>query len=177
MTTQVIVLNGGSSSGKSSLVRALQTVLPEPWLAFSIDGFVELLPVPMRDALVSDDGDVHVGPEFSRLEAAWREGVAATVRAGAPALIDDVFLGGPDSQQRWRKSLAGLDVLWVGVRCEPAVAAERERGRGDRPPGMARKQAELVHRGVEYDLVVDTTHTEPADCARTVARAVSDGCP
>jgi len=179
VTTEVIVLNGGSSSGKSSLVRALQEMLPGPWLAFAIDGFVELLPASMRDALVSDDGDVHVGPEFRRLEAAWREGVAATVRAGARVLIDDVFLGGPDSQERWRKSLAGLDVLWVGVRCEPAVAAEREIVRGDRPRGMARKQAEAVHRGVEYDLVVDTTHTESPECARTIAAAValSDGSP
>lgn len=177
MTTQVIVLNGGSSSGKSGLVRCLQAVLPEPWLAFSIDGFIGLLPASLQASLVSDDGEVQVGPEFRRLEQAWREGVAATVRAGARAVIDDVFLGGPESQDRWRRTLAGLDVLWVGVRCEAAVAAGREIARGDRPPGMAEKQAELVHQGVEYDLVVDTTHTESLECARTIARAVSDGSP
>ncbi|KJY30199.1 hypothetical protein VR45_28250, partial [Streptomyces sp. NRRL S-495] len=35
--TQVIVLNGGSSSGKTTLARALQNLLPDPWLAFSVD--------------------------------------------------------------------------------------------------------------------------------------------
>ncbi|MGW1926913.1 phosphotransferase-like protein, partial [Streptomyces massasporeus] len=34
MTTQMIILNGGSSAGKSGIVRCLQAVLPDPWLAF-----------------------------------------------------------------------------------------------------------------------------------------------
>jgi chloramphenicol 3-O phosphotransferase len=87
-------------------------------------------------------------------------------------IVDDVFLGGAASQDRWREPLAGLDVLWVGVRCEAAVAAGREIVRGDRAPGMAEKQAEVVHQGVVYDLEVDTTHTEALDCARTIAAAV-----
>jgi chloramphenicol 3-O phosphotransferase len=29
--TQLIVLNGGSSSGKSGIVRCLQAMLPDPW--------------------------------------------------------------------------------------------------------------------------------------------------
>jgi len=175
MATQVIVLNGGSSSGKTGIVRCLQAVLPEPWLAFAIDTFVDSMPASLRDSLVSSDGGVHVGPEFTRLEAAWREGVAATVRAGARVVIDDVFLGGAESQERWRKPLVGLDVLWVGVRCEAAVAAGREIARGDRVRGMAEQQVELVHRGVEYDVEVDTAHTESLDCARTIAAAVLSG--
>ncbi len=103
------------------------------------------------------------------LEAAWTAGVAATARAGAPVIVDDVFLSGPASQQRWREALYGLDVLWVGVRCDPAEAAARERARGDRATGMAADQAVRVHRGVHYDLEVDTTRTPPDACARTVA--------
>ncbi|MHC3472095.1 chloramphenicol phosphotransferase CPT [Streptomyces sp. 7R007] len=175
MTTQVIVLNGGSSSGKSGIVRCLQAVLPEPWLACAIDAFVASLPASLQAALVSADGGVHVGPEFRALQTAWQEGVAATARAGARVVIDDVFLGGTHSQEGWRKALGGLDVLWVGVRCEPAVAAGREIARGDRVPGMAERQAELVHRGVVYDVEVDTTRAESLECARTIAAAVLSG--
>ena len=42
--TQVIVLNGGSSSGKSSIARALQDVLPGRWLTFGTDVLAEALP-------------------------------------------------------------------------------------------------------------------------------------
>lgn len=63
-------------------------------------------------------------------------------------------------------------MLWVGVRCESAVAAGREVARGDRVRGMAVSQAEVVHQGVVYDLEVDTTHTESLVCARTIAAHV-----
>jgi Chloramphenicol 3-O-phosphotransferase len=173
VTTEVIVLNGGSSSGKSGIVRCLQAVLPDPWLALGTDTLVDAMPASMRSSdagiAFAPDGEVIVGPEFRTLEAAWIEGVAAMARAGARVIVDEVFLGGADSQQRWRKALGGLRVLWVGVRCDGAVAAGREVARGDRVIGMAASQAEVVHRGMVYDLEVDTTRAESMECARAIA--------
>lgn len=167
------MLNGGSSSGKSGIVRCLQAVLPDPWLAVGVDTLIQAMPASMQstDAGIefAANGEVSVGPQFRTLEAVWMEGVAAMVRAGARVIVDDVFLGGAASQRRWQKALAGLDVLWVGVRCASAVAAGREVARGDRVQGMAASQAEVVHRDVVYDLEVDTTQTESLACARTIA--------
>lgn len=177
MTTQVIVLNGGSSSGKSGIVRCLQAVLPDPWLALGVDALVEAMPAAMRSSDTgiefAADGGVNVGREFRTLQKAWQAGVAQMVRAGARVIIDDVFLGGASSQGDWRRALAGLDVLWVGVRCDAKVAQGREIARGDRVPGMAASQADLVHRGVAYDVEVDTTHTEALACARAIAARVA----
>jgi chloramphenicol 3-O phosphotransferase len=174
--TEVIVLNGGSSSGKSGIVRCLQAVLPDPWLALGTDTLVDALPAAMRasDAGIefAPDGEVTVGPEFRTLEAAWIEGIAAMARAGARVVVDEVFLGGADSQRRWQQALRGVEVLWVGVRCDSAVAAGREVARGDRVTGMAASQAESVHRGVIYDLEVDTTRAESMECARAIAARV-----
>lgn len=176
VTTQMIILNGGSSSGKSGIVRCLQTVLPHPWLALGTDTFVEAMPASLRasDAGIEcgPDGEVIVGSEFRTLEAAWIEGVAAMARAGARVIVDEVFLGGADSQARWLKATHDLRLLWVGVRCDSAVAAGREVARGDRISGMAVSQADLVHRGVTYDVEVDTTRTEAMECARTIATYV-----
>ena len=177
MAIQVIVVNGGSSSGKSGIVRCLQAVLPEPWLAIGVDVFVQALPVSLQasDAGIDigADGAVSVGAQFRALEAAWMRGVAAMARAGARVVVDDVFLGGAASQARWREALTGLAVLWVGVRCDSSVLEGRELARGDRVPGMAAAQADLAHRGVVYDLEVDTTRTESVDCARTIAARVA----
>lgn len=173
MKTQVIVLNGGSSAGKSGIVRCLQAILPDPWLAFGTDTLVGAMPASMRssDAGIecAPDGQVIVGPEFRALESAWIEGIAAMGRAGARVIVDEVFLGGAESQQRWQKALGELRVLWVGVRCDSAIAAGREVARGDRVPGMAAYQAEVVHQGIVYDLEVDTSHAESMECARTIA--------
>jgi chloramphenicol 3-O phosphotransferase len=58
----------------------------------------------------------------------------------------------------WSDSLSGLDVVWVGIRCSADVAEERERLRRDsRYAGLARSQADLVHRDMTYGLEIDTT--------------------
>ena len=165
------MLNGGSSSGKSGIARCLQAVLPDPWLVFGVDTLIQAMPVASRLSGIefAPDGAVLVRPEFRALEAAWIEGIAAMARAGARIVVDEAFLGGAASQQRWLTALGALQVLWVGVRCDGAVAAAREIARGDRITGMAASQAELVHQGVRYDLQVDTTHTEALPCAQAIA--------
>ncbi|MGW6447926.1 chloramphenicol phosphotransferase CPT [Lentzea sp. NPDC055074] len=179
-SAQVIVLNGGSSSGKSGIARCLQAVLPQAWLAIGVDTLIDVMPARLR--LGSEGigfpegdlgGDVSVGAEFRLLEDAWMAGVAAMVRAGARVIVDDVCLGGAESRRRWETALAGFDVLWVGVRCDAAVAAGRELARGDRVAGMAEAQAELVHRGMSYDVEVDTAKAEAVECARVIAAQVA----
>jgi chloramphenicol 3-O phosphotransferase len=171
----VIVLNGGSSSGKSGIARCLQALLPDPWLALGTDTLVAAMPASMRagDGIeFGPDGEVSVGPEFRSLEAAWIEGVVAMARAGARVIVDEVFLGGADSQRRWQKAMGDLPVLWVGVKCDSAIATDREVARGDRTIGMAASQADVVHLGVVYDLEVDTAHVESMECARAIAAHV-----
>lgn len=178
----VIVLNGGSSSGTTTVARALQDVLlPRPWLVLGVDDLVAALPSawrgPQAEGIVfAEGGAVSVGEGFRALEAAWMAGVAATARAGAPVLVDDVFLGGAASQRRWEHALDGLAVLWAGIHCAPGTAAAREALRPERVPGMARSQAHLVHEGVRYDVEVDTSGGGPQECARRIA-ALVPGCP
>lgn len=95
-------------------------------------------------------------------------GIAPMAVAGAHVLVEDNFVGGPASQQRRREALQGTTVGWIGVRCAPDVAATREAARGDRVPGMAARQAELVHTGILYDLEVDTGARTPAELALVV---------
>lgn len=173
----MIILNGGSSSGKSGIVRCLQAVFQQPWLAFGVDSLVDAMPPSMQtsDAGIKfdTDGGVNVGPEFRTLQAAWMEGIVGMARAGAHVIVDDVFLGGAASQQEWQKVLGDMTVLWVGVRCDSTVAASREIARGDRVRGMAAAQADVVHEGVIYDVEVDTTHTESLACAQVIAAHVN----
>ena len=176
MTVQVIVLNGGSSSGKSSLARELQNILPGAWLTLGVDTFIEALPPALQasDAGISfgPDGQVETGEIFRRLDRAWSRGVGEMARSGANIIVDEVFLGGATSQARWLKALEGLSVLWVGVKCDTTLAEKRELERVDRAAGMARLQAESVHRGVRYDLEVDTSHTSTSACAEQIAALV-----
>jgi chloramphenicol 3-O phosphotransferase len=174
--TTVIVLNGASSSGKSSIARALQRLLPEPYLSFGTDTLLDALPSAMADdetgISVATDGTVSVGPGFRRLERAWFAGLTAIARDGVGLIIDEVFLEGGEAQRRVHERLSGLDILWVGVHCDLDVATAREALRPDRSIGMARSQALIVHHGMEYDVDVNTTHATAAECAAVIAAAV-----
>lgn len=172
MSARVIILNGASSSGKTTLAHALQDALPGNWLHFGIDDLVAALPAK----LLSGDriefgaaGQVSVGASFRDLERAWMAGLAATAQAGASLIIDDVFLSGRAAQQRWLNALGDLPVLWGGVHCPAAIAQAREEQRPDRTAGMHAQQAQVVHRGVLYDLEVETS----AKDAPTLAREIS----
>lgn len=173
MRPRVIVLNGGSSAGKSSLVRELQIVLAEPWIAFGVDSLISVMPPRMLtgpDGLdIAADGSISVGPGYRAIADAWREGIGAIARAGAHVILDMVFLDGAADQAVWREKLHGVPVYWVGVRCAAAVAAAREAARGDRVRGMALSQADRVHRGVVYDDEVDTTTATSRECAQAIA--------
>jgi chloramphenicol 3-O phosphotransferase len=180
--TQVIVLNGGSSSGKSSIARALQEVLPGLWLTFGTDVLAEALPGrgddPRSGLVLEPDGTVTVTPAFRAIEEIWYQGLAVMASRGARLILDEVFLAGGAGQQRLRALLGGLDVLWAGVHCDPLVAANREAARPDRIPGMAVAQAIAVHAGVVYDVGVDTTDCSAIACAHRIAEvALAPGSP
>ena len=175
--TQVIVLNGGSSSGKSSIARALQEVLSGQWLTFGTDVLAEALPGrgedPRSGLVLEPDGTVTVKPEFRAVEEIWYQGLAVMASRGAFLILDEVFLAGGAGQQRLRALLVGLDVLWAGVHCDPLEAASREAARPERVRGMAMTQAVTVHSGVVYDVEVDTTDCSAVACARRIADAVA----
>ena len=190
----IIVLNGTSSSGKTSLALALQDELLDSWLVFGTDTLISALPLALvdihsaatitarprdhdvRDGGISFDaeGVVTVGAEYRRLEASWLTGLAAIASSGTRLILDEVFLDGESSQERFRQSLHGCRIAWIGVTCDHHVATQRELRRGDRVVGMVEQQSPLVHDGVVYDLVVDTTVHTPAEVALRIVNFLRD---
>jgi chloramphenicol 3-O phosphotransferase len=172
---EVIVLNGGSSSGKSTLAVGLQRRLAGTWLTLGVDDLIRAISYGPSDTEVAGsiefrpDGSLVISDTFRRAEASWYEGLAAIARAGTGVIVDEVFLDGGTSQARLGTALEGLHVLWVGVRCHPDVAEAREIRRGDRNRGMARNQADRVHQDVTYDVIVDTTDTPSEECVEAIA--------
>ena len=171
MTGRVIVLNGTSSAGKTTLARAVQARLADEWwLLLGIDTLITAMPWAKfghaDGHTINDDGSIDTGPGWQQAYDRWRVAVGALVRAGANVILDEVFLGGADDQASWREALDGIEVTWVGVQCDVEVAAAREAARPDeRAANLARFQATVVHEGVEYDAVVDTTSRTPDEAA------------
>ncbi len=176
MVVDVILLNGSSSSGKTSVARALQDALEEPWLTLGVDFLIQAMPLKLDGSaeglLIHPGGRIDVGPTWLALEAAWRRGVGALARSGLKLILDEVIFDGAKGQSDWNEALAGLKVFWVAVRCDPELLTAREAARGDRVVGMAAKQAAFVHDQIAYDVEVDTGRLSPSEAAALILERV-----
>lgn len=175
MPGRVVLLHGTSSSGKTTVARAVQRLSDEPWVLLGIDAFwnavderwMEHGPRAAEGFLWRDDATIVPGPAGQRLAAGMRAGVAATARAGNDLLVDDVFID-PAWLDAWRHELSGLEWFLVGVMAPLEVLEERERARGNRIAGEARAQLGGLHDGIDYDLVVDSVLHSPQECAEAI---------
>lgn len=167
---QAVVLNGASSSGKTSIARTMQEQLGGWWLHFGIDTLITATPPRMFGTIdghsIGDDGSISIGPGWRTAHDRWRAAMRSLIEAGADVILDEVFLEGVRDQERWRHTLRGMRVSWVGVRCDIEVAVAREAARNDRAPNLARAQSNIVHQGVSYDAEVDTTTMTAVDSAQ-----------
>lgn len=179
MYGRVVLLHGTSSSGKTTVARAVQARSDEPWLRLGIDAFWNAIDERWLEHgsraadgfLWQSDATIVPGRVGQRLARGMRAAIAACARCGNDVLVDDVFI---DRRwlDDWRAELAGLEWLLVGVFAPLSVLEERERGRGNRISGEARAQVDVVHGGVEYDLTVDTGAQAPDECAAAILAAL-----
>jgi chloramphenicol 3-O phosphotransferase len=171
---RVVVLNGPSSAGKTTLAagfRNQRAASGEFWFSTGIDDFLAKLPsewfsVGLESGPYAAEGvrfertdrglEVRVGREGRNLIRAYQFGVAAAAGAGLNVIVDEVVID-RTSWDDWTTSLAGLHVVWVGVRCSLGVAEQRERSRPERFNGLTRGQSTTVHEYAQYDFEVDTT--------------------
>ena len=175
----IILLNGTSSSGKTSLLRALQETLPEPYLEAGIDKFIWMLPERYLERPEWDEvlglAD-RAGALGHRLVEGMHRSIAALSRSGLCVLADHVLVE-PDWVRGCARELDGLPAYLIGLRCPLEVLEEREKARRNRTLGQARLQFECIHAHGLYDLEVDTSRLSPQECAAQVLARLRAGPP
>ena len=167
---QIILLNGTSSSGKSSIARQLLLMLDPPHFHVSVDAINGMRAEEKTREL--DEAGLEV--VLARTRAGFHRAVAGLAAAGNDVIADHVL------SEPWRlldclTVMAGYRVVFVGVRCAPAELERRERERGDRTPGAALAQVALVHAHGRYDVECDTTTASPYDCAVRIRDFLASG--
>lgn len=176
---KIILLNGTSSSGKSSIVKALQDILEEPYLDVGLDRFIWSLPRRYLDRPLWDEVlglASEAGPVGQRLVSGMHQSIAALAREGNHIIADHVLV-----ERQWlaecARLLSDLPALFVGVRCPLDVLEQREAARRDRTLGQARAQFHLVHAHGVYDLEVDTSAASAEACALQIKQRLEARAP
>ncbi|MGW0931839.1 chloramphenicol phosphotransferase CPT family protein [Streptomyces sp. NPDC002644] len=162
---RIIFLNGTSSSGKSSIARELLDILEDGvYFHLAVDSFNAMR---TKRELGAEELDA----ALRRTRMGFHRSIAAMAEVGNDLVVDHVL------SEPWRllDCLAVLppeDVLFVGVRCPLDELVRREQARGDRPPGLAAYQYDLVHAHGDYDLECDTGTATPRACAQRIKEAL-----
>ncbi|ATB34350.1 chloramphenicol phosphotransferase CPT family protein [Melittangium boletus] len=185
----VIVLNGPSVAGKTSIQKKLQEAFEEPYMAMGIDSIlVAMLPTryfmgtpPDREQLLHAESSVdesgaplftlRFGPKGRRVVAGMHRAIAAFAEQGNNVIVDYILY-----ERDWLPDLANalrsVNAYFVGVRIPLEILEERERQRATSPRGHARSHYTTVHAHGVYDLEVDTSRASPEECAAQISEYV-----
>ncbi len=184
----VILLNGCSSAGKTTLALALQDVLPAPYQHVALDQFRDGMPGRVR-GLNSPEGDpgatglnvvpgklhgeavthIQFGEYGERVLAGMRRSIATLADLGCNVIVDDLLFK-PAYLNDYVEVLNAETTWFIAVTCTLDVVRAREASRPGRFPGTAVSHFEQVHaHGKPYDLTVDTSDKKPIAVAQEIA--------
>ncbi len=169
---QVILLNGPSSAGKTTLARELQEQLHATRglcsLTLAIDHILRAATGAHESVLA---GLAQTGLP---LIETFHAGIAAAAKAGAWIIVDHVIGEDPGWVEDLFGRLEGVPVLSVQVTCETGELRRRESRRTDRSPDWphAERQSRFIHIPLPEQTMVDTTRTSPEDCAACILDAL-----
>lgn len=158
---RAVIVNGPSSSGKSTLLTQVQCRSAAPWVIFD-EPFLGAVNV---EWLIWRE-------RAEALHRGFIDGIAALARAG-----NYVGVAAGGHPQVWFDSaFGGVPTISVGLDCDAAELARRENGRRDVPGGLAAASLD-VHSGWHYQLRCDTTTGDIGAVADEVLAAVDRTSP
>lgn len=188
----VIILNGPSGSGKSSIQKEFQKLMmPNLWCKAGIDNlFDNLMPEitpenmsywqsanPTRWVETTKDVGqntvitLFVGAQGEKVAYGMNNAIADYARNGCNLIIDYIAY-----KKEWladlESKLKGIRTYWVRVNIPLDVLEEREATRGTSPKGHARSHYFTVYGDRHYDLIVDSSKNSAAEIAEQIKQLI-----
>jgi len=142
----IILLNGISSSGKTTIAKELFKKLPN-YFHIGLDNFDNFIE-SMEDRKIKKLIPVETEYFFHRNIAMFSDEKVN--------LIVDHVLHDEFTKNNFFEVFSDYPVLYVGVYCPLEELIRREKLRGDRPKGLAEQQYNFVHKGINYDVEINT---------------------
>lgn len=160
---RIVVLNGTSSSGKTSLAKAMQVRSGLPLHHVQLDAFRAMEPPGYWGGWEQRE-EALAQRMMSALCGAMYAAVLEYSRHGQQVVLD-VALTNPHARRLLVQYLQNWPVYLVGVHRSAQELERRERAREDRKVGLAASQVGWIHRRMRYDVEIDTTDKDPEDSA------------
>lgn len=184
----VIILNGPSAAGKSSIQKEFQKIMmPNLWIKLGIDN---LFDKPMPDITLEnmnfwqsenpirwvettkDKNDNSIISLFTgnlgeKVAYGMNSAIAEYAKSGCNIIVDYIAY-----KKEWledlKNKLNNISTYWVKVNIPLEVLEQREATRGTSPVGHARSHYDYVFWDIRYDFEVDSSKNSPTEIANQI---------
>ena len=162
---KIIFLNGVTSSGKTSIVEALQARLDVFFYVVANDLFQEMV------------GEQYLQEDYWKYLSEVIIMMYHTAKLysdlGKNVLIDGILVEREEIRPHYTQLMeimkdSPFDI--VEVYCPLDICRQRNVERGDRYEGQSDEQAELMSRDIVYSCRVDTRVDSPEECAEQIVK-------
>lgn len=188
----IIVLNGPSSSGKSSIQKEFQKLMmPNLWVKVGIDNlFDNVMPDitpenmsfwqssnPIRWVEESKDKagnkiiTLFVGKQGEKVVYAMNSAIAAYAQNGCNVIVDYIAYN-QDWFKDLEKKLHSFKTYYVAVEISLEALEQREEARGTSPKGHARSHYFSVYGDKQYDLKVNSEKNNTQEIAQQLKQLI-----
>ena len=164
---RIIFLNGVTSSGKTSIVEALQNREDCYFYVVANDLFQEMV----GERFLRQDYWGHL----SRVIILMYHTAKLFSDMGHDVLIDGILVERPEIAPHYRQL---LDILQdnplsiVEVACPLEICRKRNITRGDRYETQSQEQAAIMAKDIQYAMTVRTDMNTPEECAEAILRTL-----
>lgn len=191
-TGTVIILNGPSGSGKSSIQKEFQKLMmPNLWIKVGIDNLFDnpmpditpenmqvwQSPNPIRWVETTQDKEgnnvitLFTGEQGDKVAYAMNSAIAAYAENGCNVIVDYIAY-----KSEWfddlQAKLAHIRTYYVAVDISLETLEQREAARGTSPKGHARSHYATVYGDKKYDLRVSSEKNSAQEIAALIKQAV-----
>lgn len=164
---KIVFLNGVTSSGKTSIVDAIQLKSEEFFYVVANDLFEEMI------------GDHYLRENY------WKHLSDAIIMMyhtaklfsdhGKNVLIDGIIVERPEIKPHYEKVkdiFAGSPLYIVEVFCPLHICRQRNIERGDRTEDQSDLQNEILAKDISYNFTVNTHLNSPEQCAESILKSL-----
>ncbi len=164
---KIIFLNGVTSSGKTSIVEALQERRDVFFYVVANDLFQEMV------------GEQYLEENYwkylSEVIILMYHTAKLYSDLGKNVLIDGILVERDEIKPHYEKLMEIMKdspFSIVEVYCPLDICRKRNIERGDRYESQSDEQAELMSKDVRYTMRVDTSKNSPAECAEQIVKTL-----
>ena len=165
---QIYILNGTSSSGKTTLAKALLDRLDNSYTYLSLDNYIKSIFKSYETHYPKIfENEKAISVIIPNLVLTFHDIINAFLMNNQNVIVDHVL-----QENEWKDDLFSkikqYNVFIIGIYCSIGELEKRERERKDRKIGLAAYQFNRVHENMKYDIELNTEENNVEECINEI---------